>query len=71
MVVEQVSSSTVPAGEVIDQTPSGGVLAQPGSAVTVGRVVGRGHTRTQLVAMTAIATGRAPPPPVPPASRAS
>jgi eukaryotic-like serine/threonine-protein kinase len=35
VVLEQVSSSTVPAGEVIGQTPSGGVLAQPGSAVTV------------------------------------
>jgi beta-lactam-binding protein with PASTA domain len=35
VVVEQVSSSTVPAGTVIDQTPSAGVFVQPGSTVTI------------------------------------
>ena len=35
VVVEQVSSSTVPAGTVIDQSPTGGVLTQPGSTVTI------------------------------------
>jgi eukaryotic-like serine/threonine-protein kinase len=35
VVVEQVPSSTVPAGTVIDQTPSAGVFVQPGSTVTI------------------------------------
>ena len=35
VVVEQVSSSTVPAGTVIDQSPTGGVLTEPGSTVTI------------------------------------
>jgi beta-lactam-binding protein with PASTA domain len=35
VVVEQVSSSTVPSGTVIDQTPSAGVFVQPGSTVTI------------------------------------
>ena len=35
VVVEQVPSSTAPAGTVIDQTPSAGVLVQPGSTVTI------------------------------------
>ena len=35
VVVEQLSSPTVPAGTVIDQTPSAGVFVQPGSTVTI------------------------------------
>jgi serine/threonine-protein kinase len=35
VVVEQVPSSTVPNGVVSDQTPSSGVLAQPGTTVTI------------------------------------
>lgn len=35
VVVEQVSSTTVPAGTVIDQSPTGGVLTQAGSTVTI------------------------------------
>jgi eukaryotic-like serine/threonine-protein kinase len=35
VVVEQISSTTTAAGLVIDQTPSGGVLAQPGTSVTI------------------------------------
>ncbi len=34
-VVDQVPSTTVPAGNVSDQTPSSGVLAQPGTSVTI------------------------------------
>jgi len=35
VVIDNVSSSTVPSGTVIDQTPSAGVLAEPGSTVTI------------------------------------
>ena len=35
VVVYQVPSTTVPAGTVSDQTPAGGVLAQPGTTVTI------------------------------------
>ena len=35
VVVDQVPSTTVPAGSVSDQTPAGGVLAQPGTTVTI------------------------------------
>ena len=35
VVVEKVSSSTVPADTVIGQSPTGGVLVQPGSTVTI------------------------------------
>jgi eukaryotic-like serine/threonine-protein kinase len=34
-VVDQVPSTTVPAGTVSDQTPASGVLAQPGTTVTI------------------------------------
>ena len=35
VVVDQVPSSTVPNGVINDQTPSSGVLAQPGTTVTI------------------------------------
>ncbi len=35
VVADQVPSTTVPAGTVSDQTPAGGVLAQPGTTVTI------------------------------------
>jgi serine/threonine-protein kinase len=35
VVVDQLPSTTVPAGTVSDQTPASGVLAQPGTTVTI------------------------------------
>jgi eukaryotic-like serine/threonine-protein kinase len=35
VVVDRVPSSSTPAGVVSDQTPAGGVLAQPGTSVTI------------------------------------
>ena len=35
VVVEKIPSSSASAGTVTDQTPSGGVFAQPGSSVTI------------------------------------
>ena len=35
VVADRVASSSVPAGVVSDQTPAGGVLAQPGTTVTI------------------------------------
>jgi beta-lactam-binding protein with PASTA domain len=35
VVVDQLPSSSVPSGVVSDQTPAGGVLAQPGTTVTI------------------------------------
>jgi serine/threonine-protein kinase len=44
VVVDQLPSTTVPAGTVSDQTPQSGVLAQPGTTVTI--VVSSGATTT-------------------------
>ena len=35
VVVEKVPDASAPAGTVIDQTPSAGVLVEPGSSVTI------------------------------------
>ena len=35
VVIDQAPSATVPAGAVLTQTPAGGVLAQPGTTVTI------------------------------------
>jgi serine/threonine-protein kinase len=44
VVVDQVPSATVPAGNVSDQTPQSGLLAQPGTTVTI--VISTGPSTT-------------------------
>ena len=44
VAVDQLPSTTVPTGTVSDQTPQSGVLAQPGTTVTI--VVSSGTNTT-------------------------